>query len=47
VEIYNAIGVKIAEYADVNKIDGIEAAGVYVIKVTNDDATRNCRIVIR
>jgi hypothetical protein len=47
VEIYNAIGVKIAEYADVNRIGGIEAAGVYVIKVTNDDATRNCRIVVR
>ena len=47
VEIYNAIGVKIAEYATVNKIDGIATAGVYLIKVTNDNESRNCRIVIR
>ena len=47
VEVYNAIGVKVAEYADVNRINGIETAGVYVIKVMNDDVTKNCRIVIR
>ena len=47
VEVYNAIGVKVAEYADVDRIGGIETAGVYVIKVTNDAEARNCRIVVR
>ena len=46
VEIYNAIGVKVAEYSDVNKLGGIENAGVYVIRVINDNEMRNYRVVV-
>ena len=47
VEVYNAIGVKVAEYSNVDNIDGIETAGVYMLKVMNGNETRNCRIVVR
>jgi hypothetical protein len=46
VEIYNAIGVKIAEYSNDNKIDGIETSGVYLIKAMNDNEMRNYRVVV-
>ena len=46
VEIYNILGVKIAEYSNVNKIDGIETAGVYMIRVMNDNGMRNYRVVV-
>ncbi|MBO5809321.1 MAG: leucine-rich repeat domain-containing protein [Bacteroidales bacterium] len=46
VEIYNTIGVKIAEYSNVNKIDGIETSGVYMIRLTNGEEAINCRIVV-
>ena len=46
VEIYNTLGVKIAEYSNVNKIDGMETAGVYMIRVMNDNGMRNYRVVV-
>ena len=47
VEIYNSVGAKVAEYADTDFIEGIETAGVYVIKAVNGNDVRNCRIVVR
>jgi hypothetical protein len=47
VEVYNSVGAKVAEYADTDKIEGIETAGVYVIKVVAGNDVRNCRIVVR
>jgi hypothetical protein len=47
VEVYNSLGVVVAEYANVDKIDGIEAAGIYVIKVTNDNVVKYCRVIVK
>ena len=47
VEIYNTLGVKVAEYSDVDKIDGMETSGVYVIRVINDNEMRNYRMVVK
>ena len=46
VEVYNAIGVKVAEYSNVDKLDGIETSGVYMIRVMNDNEMRNYRVVV-
>ena len=46
VEIYNALGVKIAEYENRDYIDGIENAGIYVIKITDDGMTEYDRIIV-
>ena len=47
VEVYNSLGVVVAEYANVDKIDGIETAGIYVIKVTNDNTVKYCRVIVK
>ena len=47
VEVFNALGVKVAEYTNVDSIDAIETAGIYVIRVTIDGNARNCRLVVR
>ena len=47
VEVFNSLGVKVAEYRNVDSIDGIEAAGVYVIRVTNDSTVQNCRLIVK
>ena len=47
VEVFNSLGVKVAEYRNVDSIDGIETAGVYVIRVTNDSTVQNCRLVVK
>ena len=47
VEVYNSLGVVVAEYNNVDKIDGIEAAGIYVIKVTNDNTVKYCRVIVK
>ena len=47
VEIYNALGVKIAEYENRDYIDGIENAGIYVIKITDDGMTEYDRIIVK
>ncbi len=47
VEIYNALGVKIAEYENSDYIDGIEDAGVYVVKITDNGMSRYDRIIVK
>ena len=47
VEVYNSIGVKVAEYKNVSKIDGLETSGVYVIKIVEDDKIAYDRIVVK
>ena len=47
VEVYNSLGVVVAEYANVDQIDGIDAAGIYVIKVTNDNVVKYCRVIVK
>ncbi len=47
VEVFNALGVKVAEYSNVDSIDAIETAGIYVIRVTIDGDARNCRLVVK
>ena len=47
VEVYNSLGVVVAEYANVDRIDGIETTGIYVIKVTNDNVVKHCRVIVK
>jgi len=47
VEVFNALGVKVAEYTNVDSIDAIETAGIYVIRVTIDGNARNCRLIVK
>ena len=47
VEVFNSLGAKVAEYRNVDRIEGMEAAGVYVIRVTNDNAVQNCRLIVK
>ena len=47
VEIYNAIGAKIAEYNNVNKLAQIEIAGVYVIKATIGGEVKYDRLIVQ
>ena len=47
VEVYNSVGAKVAEYFDTDKIEGIETAGVYVVKVVAGSDVRNCRIIVK
>ena len=47
VEVYNALGVKVAIYEDVDKIESLKTAGVYVIKIINDNEARYCRVIIK
>ncbi|MBQ5688733.1 MAG: T9SS type A sorting domain-containing protein, partial [Bacteroidales bacterium] len=47
VEVFNSLGVKVAEYQNVNTIEALETAGVYVIRVTNNDNVQNCRLVVK
>ena len=47
VEVFNTLGAKVAEYSNVETINGIETAGVYVIRVTNGNAVQNCRLVVK
>ncbi len=47
VEVYNSLGVKVAEYANVDSIDGIETAGIYVIKAANSNVVRYSRVIVK
>ena len=47
VEVFNSLGVKVAEYQNVDTIEALETAGVYVIRVTNNDNVQNCRLVVK
>ena len=47
VEVFNALGVKVAEYQNVDSIDALETAGVYVIRLTINGEVKNCRLVVK
>ena len=47
VEVFNALGVKVAEYQNVDSIDALETAGIYVIRITNNGNVQNCRLVVK
>ena len=47
VEVFNALGVKVAEYHNVDTLDALETAGIYVIRITNDNAVKHCRLVVK
>ena len=48
VEVYNALGVKVVEYQNVDTIDALETAGIYVIRVTdNNGDVKHCRLVVK
>ena len=47
VEVFNSLGAKVAEYSNVDRIDGMEAAGVYVIRVTNGSTVQNSRLIVK
>ena len=47
VEVFNALGVKVAEYQNVDTIDALETAGIYVIRVTNNNNVQHCRLVVK
>lgn len=47
VEVFNALGVKIAEYSNVDSIDAVETAGIYVIRVTDNGNVQHCRLIVK
>ncbi|MBE6338268.1 MAG: T9SS type A sorting domain-containing protein [Lentimicrobiaceae bacterium] len=47
VEVFNALGLKVAEYRNVDSIDALETAGIYVIRITNNGNVQNCRLVVK
>ena len=47
VEVFNALGVKVIEYQNVDSIDALETAGIYVIRVTNNGDVKHCRLVVK
>lgn len=47
IEIFNTIGTKVAEYENTDHIDGIENAGVYIIRITSKGVTLYERIIVK
>lgn len=47
VEVYNSVGVKIADYNNVNTIDGIDVPGVYIVNATGKNSTKYCRLIVK
>ncbi len=47
VEIFNALGAKVAEYQNVDTIDALETAGIYVIRLTNNGEIKHTRLVVK
>ena len=47
VEVFNALGVKVAEYHNVDSLDAFETAGIYVIRLTNNGDVKHCRLVVK
>ena len=47
VEVFNALGVKVAEYHNVDSIDAFETAGIYVIRITDNGNVHNCRLAVK
>ena len=47
VEVFNALGVKVAEYHNVDSIDAFETAGIYVIRLTSNGDVKHCRLIVK
>lgn len=47
IKIYNALGVEVAEYENTDHIDGIEKAGIYLVKIINKGLTKYDKIIVR
>ena len=47
VEVFNALGVKVAEYHNVDSIDAFETAGIYVIRITDNGDVKHCRLIVK
>ena len=47
VEVYNSLGVKVAEYDNVSRLSGIDVAGVYVIKATVGSEVKYDRLIVK
>ena len=47
VEVFNTLGVKVAEYQNVDSIDALETAGTYVIRVTLNGDVKHCRLIVK
>ena len=47
VEVYNSIGVKVAEYKNVETIKGLSVSGAYILKLTNNNEVRYCKLVVK
>lgn len=47
VEVYNSVGVKVAEYDNVNTIDGIDVPGVYIINAVSKNGVKYCRLIVK
>ena len=47
VEVFNTLGVKVAEYQNVDTIDALETAGTYVIRVTLNGDVKHCRLIVK
>ena len=47
VEVFNTLGVKVAEYQNVDTIDALETAGTYVIRLTLNGDVKHCRLIVR
>ena len=47
VEVFNTLGVKVAEYQNVDSIDALETAGTYVIRLTLNGDVKHCRLIVK
>lgn len=47
VEVYNSLGVKIADYKNVGTIEGIDIPGVYIINAVNKNNVKYCRLIVK
>lgn len=47
VEVFNVVGIKIAEYQNVDKLRGFDVAGSYIVRITNGSNVTYGKIVVR
>lgn len=47
VEVYNSLGVMIADYKNVGTIEGIDIPGVYIINAVNKNNVKYCRLIVK
>ena len=46
-EVYNSIGIKVLDCQDVNTIDGLDNPGVYIIKASDNNSVKYCRLIVK